>query len=76
MEQFLDNKKNDDLNNSDDEEIMCYCNLCWTTRQLLLFLPNNIIFRNPFTLFTIIFLLFILFFIIIFWPIILFIIKN
>jgi hypothetical protein len=76
MEQFLDNKKNDDLNNSDDEEIICNCNLCWTTKQLLLFLSNNIIFRNTFTLFAIMFSLFIFFFIIIFWPIILYIIKN
>lgn len=56
MNQTVDNKKNDDFENPDiSDEIMCNCNLCWTVRQIILVLPDNIYFRNPFTLFIIIF---------------------
>jgi hypothetical protein len=66
MDQILDNKKNDDLNNLDDEEILCNCNLCWMSRKIMLALPNNILFRNPFILFAIMFVLPIFFLSIIF----------
>lgn len=48
MSQFIDNKKHDDI---DDDLPLCNCNLCWTARQIITILPNNIIFRNPFVLF-------------------------
>ena len=43
----------DDSDDSDDSEILCNCNLCWTTRQIFILL-NNLLFKNPFVLFTII----------------------
>lgn len=69
MNKFIDNKKYDDINNNinddinddiddvDDDLPLCNCNLCWISRQLMSILPNNIIFRNPFVLFIILFIL-------------------
>jgi len=43
-------KKNDDLNNLNDlnnDEILCNCNLCWVVRQIsYMFLQNKIFFQN------------------------------
>ena len=71
-----DDKKNNDPNNLDDDEILCNCNLCWITRLIMLVLPNNIFFRNPFVIFVIMFILPILFLITILFPFVLYITKN
>ena len=77
MNQIQKNKKNDDLDAElDDDEPLCNCNLCWLTRQVMLILPNSILFRNPFVVFIIIFILPVIFILIILMPFILFILKN
>ena len=74
MNQIQNNKKNDDL---DDDEPLCYCNLCWSIRQIISMLPNNILFRNTIVAFIIMFVFPIFLFVIfILKPIILFILKN
>ena len=52
MNKFVDNKKDDDF-------LLCNCNLCWTSRQIISNLSDNIIFRNLFILFIVMFILFI-----------------
>lgn len=54
MNQIINNKKYDDING---DLPSCNCNLCWITRLIYVLLPNNIIFRNTFVLFIIVFIL-------------------
>ena len=57
------NKNNDDIDNTDDFDYECGCNLCYTTRTMGQFfmnlIPNNRYFRNPF-MFCLYFILFLI----------------
>lgn len=50
---ILSNNDDDD----DDDFPLCSCGLCMYSRQIINIVPNNIIFRNPISLFIIIFIL-------------------
>lgn len=72
----INNKKNDDQEVYIDNDLdLCNCNLCWLARKITLSLPNNVLFRNSFVLFILMFILPIIFFVrFVLLPIILYII--